>query len=246
MVQRNIVWSVPAEDDVPAIAAHAVVRFRKRTPAECARSHYMKILSSFQRRAAVVSLSACGLATLLPSAAQATVYTAVSGFSRTANPNGPWSFRAAGAILPKAASQEGDPSLRFWTNGQKTPAAALVGRNYSKTPYDGTTTVVPANYLDLDPETVANVGARFTAPIAGTYNFSGDFEGLDRNQAAHNVAVYYNGTLVWSTTIGGYGQHAPFSGRVVLKKGDTMDFVSETSGSDANLSTGLRVAIGSH
>jgi hypothetical protein len=196
--------------------------------------------------AAVVSLAAGGLATLLPATAQATVYKVVGGFSKTANPNGPWSFRAAGTMLTVASAQRGDPTLHFWSNAQAMPSAALVGRNYSATPYDGTTTVIPDDYLDLDSESVANAGARFTAPISGTYAFKGDFEGLDRSEAAHTVAVLYNGTMVWSGTIGGYGQHAPFSGRVVLKAGDTMDFVSETDGSYKNLSTGLKLTIAGH
>jgi hypothetical protein len=194
-------------------------------------------------RSGIIALSA---ACLVPSAASATAYNVVAGFSKTQNPNGVWSYRAGANILPKPLVQAGDASVHYWWNGKKMPNSALIGRNYGSAPYYGTSTVIYPNRLHMDPETLSSVTIRFTAPLSGTYGFSGNFKGTDQQEASHDVAVNINGKPVFTGTIGSFGQRATFKGSAPLKAGDTIDFISYTNGSDAHLSTGLQLIVAGH
>ena len=208
-------------------------------------TRYAVMKNNFQRRVLAVSgfimAAACA-----PTLARATVYEAVNGFSKTANPNGPWSNLAGGVLLDQPEGQPGDSKVHYWTNGKTMPDAALVGRNFGGTVWQGATTVIYPDHLDMDPENISNVAVRFTAPLSGSYTFRGHFEGTDRNEASHPVAISINGGVIFNGTIGSFGEQVTFSGRAKLKKGDIIDFITQTNGGEVNLSTGLRVRVVSH
>jgi hypothetical protein len=84
------------------------------------------------------------------------------------------------------------------------------------------------DHLNLDPEGLASISVRFTAPTSGTYGFTGDFLGDDKYQHAHPVEILVNGSSVYSNTINKYDQSDPFSIQATLTAGDTVDFAVET------------------
>jgi hypothetical protein len=205
------------------------------------------VISASARRLAAKFLGAAAmLCAAAPIAAHATTYDAVTGFSKKVNPSGPWSYTAAGTLLSQKETQRGDNQVHYWFNGQAMPNAALVGRNFASKPYNANSAVIYPDYLDMDPEQVSDVTVRFTAPLAGQYTFKGNFKGTDKAEASHMVEVAVGGTVVFTGTISNFGELVTFNGKAQLDKGDTIDFISLTSGSDANLSTGLKAKIAGH
>ena len=197
-------------------------------------------------KAAGMSILATFLIGAASPAAHATTYDAVTGFSKQRNPNGVWSYTAGSQPLAQRETQRGDGQVHYWYNGRAMPKTALVGRNFANKPYDNGNLVIYPTHLHMDPEQVSDVTIRFTAPIAGQYAFKGNFEGTDKAEAAHKVEVAVDGAVMFSGTIGSFGQRVTFGGRATLAKGDTIDFISRTNGAQANLSTGLKANIAGH
>jgi hypothetical protein len=182
----------------------------------------------------------------IPTAARATVYDAVTGFSKKENPSGPWSYFAGGTLMDHREAQDGDKEIHFWWNGQAMPDTALIGRNFGSKAWEGATVVIYPDHLDMDPENIADVTVRFTAPLSGSYAFKGNFKGTDKDEASHQVAIAVNGSTVFTGTISNFGELVTFKGRAHLHKGDTIDFISQTNGGEAFLSTGLKVTVSGH
>lgn len=183
---------------------------------------------------------------LAAGASQATSYKAVGGFSKKANPNGPWSDLAAGSLLTmKLANVNGASNVNAWWNGGQIPNSALIARNQSGQTQQTGTVVFPTDHLLLDPENLSDVTVRFTAPLAGSYTLAGDFKGEDTNEQSHPVGIKVNGTSIFGGTIASFGQVLTFRKQVTLSAGDTVDFFSATNGSN-NLSTGLKATIAAH
>lgn len=77
---------------------------------------------------------------------------------------------------------------------------------------------------------------RFTAPVAGTYKVSAQFEGIHYGLSTTDVHVLHNGTSLFDADIDGYGGDpafhkvegasptANYSGQVELKANDTVTF----------------------
>jgi hypothetical protein len=77
---------------------------------------------------------------------------------------------------------------------------------------------------------------RFTAPVAGTYKVSAQFEGIHYGLSTTDVHVLHNGTSLFDADIDGYGGDPAFhkvegasptvsySGQVELKANDTLTF----------------------
>ena len=107
------------------------------------------------------------------------------------------------------------------------------------------TIVLPPNFLLMDPESYTAI-VRWTAPSTGTWNISGLFQGNDTNSQAHPVEILENSStvLLSPTSIASFGQQVPFSDKVTLNKGDTIDFMVLTGPTTyAFLSTGLSATI---
>jgi hypothetical protein len=200
-------------------------------------------MQKIARAAAAAWGVAVGLLIIAPTAARATTYDAVNGFSKKSNPNGPWSDFAAGQMLTQKETEPGDKKIHFWWNGKKLPNAAIIGRNYGKAAYQGPTVFIFPGRLDMDPEQISDVTVRFTVPNNGYYTFNGSFEGADTQEAPHGVAIAKNGTIVFTRTISAFKQLVTFNGQGNLKKGDTLDFINQTDGTGSNLSVGLKLML---
>lgn len=182
------------------------------------------------------------LSASLPAGAVAATYNVVTGFSKKTNPGGSWSYLAGGALLSHKLALNGNKRVPCWWNAEAEPSSSVVCRNQTGAPFTNQTVVLPTDHLAVDPETVANVTVRFTAPGAGHYTIKGDFLGIDTNEASHPVEILQNGSSVFGGTISRYQQSVPFKLKLVLAAGDTVDFAS-VSGGFSYESTGLATKI---
>ena len=182
---------------------------------------------------------------LAGSASANTVYDAVSGFSGTNNPNAPWSYLVAGAAL--STQQSGTCTgggISGWWNGVGQPNDATILKNVAAgTVTCSNTVVIPTDHLNLDPESLANVDVRFTAPSSGLYSIAGNFLGDDTNELSHPVQILLNGTQIFSGTIAVFQQTDAFNLSETLNAGDTVDLISSTGSSWTNLGTGLEATL---
>ncbi len=143
----------------------------------------------------------------------------------------------------------GVAGLECWWNGQNVPTSASVAYNATNSTLSYLTIKLPRRYLSLDPESNTNVAVQF-APSAGplTYSVSGDFRGVDVDEAAHNVEV--DATIsgqpyqLFSGQISSYGQDLPFKlKKLCLSLDDSVRFVVDGIPSTDYLSTGLRAKV---
>jgi hypothetical protein len=182
--------------------------------------------------------------TLFSGSARATTYNAVNDFSLASNPNGVWSYLASGTPLGTPAVNFGGASgLDAWWSAEAEPNSESVFKNITSSPVTLLTIVVPPGYLGMDPESSSNIDVRFTAPSAGTYTISGSFLGIDLDENPHPVEVLDNGAVVFSGTMGAYGQSDSFTLSESVHRGDVLDFESLTGSTYSYLSTGLAVTI---
>jgi hypothetical protein len=173
---------------------------------------------------------------------------AVSQFSTKSNPHGAWSYAAAGSLLNNPIPKDfcGPKKLSAWNNNMGVPNQASVAANKTGAPLACTangTVTVPAETLNLDPESASYVAVIWTAKKAGTYTVAGQFTGDDSGQQSHTVAILHNATSIYSNTISSHGQIDTFSQSVAVAKGDTLSFTVDTGGGPNNLSTGLQATV---
>ena len=160
------------------------------------------------------------------------------------NPNGAWSYLAGGALLStKLPDCAGVSNFNCWWNGGSLPNSAIIGAatKHAAVSYD--TIVLPAATLALDPENAGDVTVLWTAASAGTVVVSGNFLGVDTNEASHMVAVLQNGVALKTFTIASYQQKVKFHLSLAVAAGDTIGFASYTPGQYAYLTTGLQVKV---
>ncbi len=123
---------------------------------------------------------------------------AVGDFSTASNPNGVWSYSAAGALLTQVSTGTG---FVDWNDGENSPNYAYVAQNTSGSTISDLTIVDPTDALWLDPQGKPSVDVIYTAPTAGFYTISGQFLGIDTGENAHPVAITANGATVFDSTI---------------------------------------------
>jgi len=190
-----------------------------------------------------IGAGAIAIVCLAGNPASAQVYNAYKQFRLKANPNGDWSYLAAGELLTqKIKTCANVAKFECWWNGGSFPNSAIIGANKSGMTVDFDTIVLPADYLDLDPENLSDVTLQWTAVAAGTVLVHGNFLGVDTNEASHNLAILHNGTAVKSFTISAYQQEEKFHLMIPVAPGDTISFASYTNGA-TYLSTGLQATI---
>jgi hypothetical protein len=123
--------------------------------------------------------------------------------------------------------------------------------------YNWTTVVVPTGVLWVHPGKRWDTLVQWTAPTAGTYSYSGEFELLDIHptgvigevfggQIGEDATELYSGTLTGpgakeSTMTPGKSE--TFSGTVSLLAGETLTFAVNNDGNFGADSTGLRATI---
>ena len=200
------------------------------------------------KRLVIAYLAAAAFSVLAARPAQAAAYSAVKGFYTKANPNGPWSYLYDGAALSSVEVIDGNLKVAGWTNGENSPSYAAVIRNSTGSTFQYGTEVLSTDHLNMDPQSNYSVAVRFTAPIAGSYVFTGDFLGQDIQEAAHPIYIRVNGgPAIFTGTISSNGQTLTFKETLSLHANDTVDFQCGTAQNTwTNLSTGLKLLVAAH
>jgi len=201
---------------------------------------------------------------LHPVIASATVWNAVSDFSTSSNPNGAWEYGYGTAGQTFSADSDtrtfslGPTPL--WSRYRDDPITLpdgnpMVAENMGAA-YNWSTVVVPTGVLWVHPGKVWDTLVQWTAPTAGTYSYSGEFELLDINPTGIIGEVYggqvgdatelYSGLLLGpganqSTMTPGGSE--TFSGTVSLLAGETLTFAVNKDGFFGGDSTGLKATI---
>jgi hypothetical protein len=203
----------------------------------------------------MIMLQKCLMAALVLSAGAAspaasaanTTYNAVKQFSIKANPNQVWSYLYSGGILPDATNKaNGVKGLIGWSNDGSYPSFVGVTANrtgMTQITNDGLV-YYPTNYLELDGQS-DSLGAdvRFTAPSAGVYHITGNFEGCNLDEQTHPVVVEINKKVVFSATIDSFEVPAKFALKKTLRAKETVDFISQTGGNGTYLGTCLTAKV---
>jgi hypothetical protein len=204
-----------------------------------------KELAMLNKRAAFIAVLLFGMPMAHAGQAVGKVYDAFKQYSIKINPNGPWSYLTAGQLL--TLKHKNCNSLKkdyCWTNnndGYPTETADEANKSGKTIQY--LDVVLPANYLDFDPEQGANVAFQWTAPTSGKIQVSGNFLGVATDEGSHQVAVLHNGTALGTYTIEQYQQKQNFEFSVTVAAGDTISFISYTGNNGDALSTGLQAKI---
>ena len=184
---------------------------------------------------------------LHPAIASATVWNVVSDFSTSSNPNGAWDYGygAAGETFfadPTASTFHLGPT-DLWSRHRGDPVYLrngnpMVAENMGAT-YNWTTVVVPTGVLWVHPGKLRDTLVQWTAPTAGIYSYSGEFELLDIHPTGVIGEVFAGATELYSGTLTGPGakestmtpgELETFSGRVSLLAGETLTFAVNNDG----------------
>ena len=131
-----------------------------------------------------------------------------------------------------------------WTNnndGYPTEAADEANKSGATVKY--LDVILPASYLDFDPEGASDVSFQWTAPASSTILVTGNFLGVATDEGAHQVGVLHNGTSLGTYAISQYQQKQTFRFTVKVSAGDTISFISYTGNNGDALSTGLQAKI---
>jgi hypothetical protein len=179
----------------------------------------------------------------------ATQYDAVNDLTAGNNPSGPWSYLYAmsvgGALTPLIAeTASSSPPVDGFGSMLDYPDNVQVLRNFGPDPYNTSTIIAPPTLLLIDPQGIV-ADVRWTAPVTGTYDVNGLFEGIDTHGQNHQLLVLrdYDSSL-FSLTNGasGFGQDAPFSFSGFFSAGETIDFLANGLRGDFE-AVGLTAAI---
>ena len=213
----------------------------------------------------LTAVAVVALLGLHPAIAAATVWNVVSDFSTSSNPNGAWAYGRGfpGGTpewqfvpLPYTSTFSQGPT-DFWerTAGGAPPTGKgtipIVGENMGAA-YNFETALVLPGVLWLHPGSVLDVLVQWTAPTAGTYSYSGEFELLDTNPTGVIGQVFENTTKLYSRTLTGPGANQStmtpgeletFGGTVSLLAGQTLTFAVNNDRDFYNDSTGLTATI---
>ena len=199
----------------------------------------VRIVSVFAISALVGAVSPMASAATAPT----TVYSAVTNFSVARNPNGTWTYLAAGSPLGSVDQGCNALGLACRWNGQPVCNSASIAAGTTGRPISHLTIRLPVDHLNLDPESINNVAVRWTAPASGSFEIQGDFLGVDTSEQSHPVAIRDEVTTIYSNKISAFGQRLAFNLTRTLRQGETVDFVVYTGSACTYLSTGLKATI---
>lgn len=165
-----------------------------------------------------------GLAAAHSASAQTVTYDPAASFSLTSNPAGAFSYGETptlGGAFSLLPSTQNDRGVQSYINNTDE-----VNINYNPTSQNitlGSQTFTPGG-LSIHSGLNEQFGiVRFTAPIAGTYSFTGSFYPGDTNGNS-TVNILANGVSVFSGTRTG-SNTTPFTNAgLTLAAGDTLDF----------------------
>jgi uncharacterized protein (TIGR03437 family) len=174
-------------------------------------------------------------------------YDAVKDFALSTNPNGQWSYLYNNALMKTSINATTSTGQVAWQAEVLDGYAIQVGTILGGSPFNynlgnGDAFDFPTDHLYLSPW-LGNVAVRFTAPSAGQYTVTGDFLGIETQQASHPVEILVNGSSVMTSTLSAFNQKIPFSLTQTVKAGDTIDFVNVGSGAQLGYLTGVAATI---
>jgi hypothetical protein len=220
-------------------------------------------------RAFILTICACLLSA---ASAVAAPYDAFADFTTANNPGAVWTYASAPnptsptTLLP---FQYNDATLPGWMFADPSQVpypqyAPYIRKNVSGSEFDdGLGTVYPADELVFEPggpdqfnfAPINDAVLVFTAPAAGSYTFTGLFQGLapgGRNPSAANQTstdvhvIDSQGNSVLDAAINGFGDTEPFDFTTALQPGDTVRFVVGLGNGSINSdSTGFKVHVDS-
>jgi uncharacterized protein (TIGR03437 family) len=174
-------------------------------------------------------------------------YDAVKDFALSTNPNGQWSYLYDNALMKMSINATASTGQVAWQAEVLDGYAIQVGTILGSSPFDfnlgnGDEYDFPTDHLYLSPW-LGNVAVRFTAPSSGQYTVTGDFLGIETQQASHPVEILVNGSSVLMMTLSTFNQKLPFSFTQTVKAGDTIDFVNVGSSAQLGYLTGVTATI---
>ena len=168
------------------------------------------------------------------------VYDVASDFSFVSNPNGPWSYgyeTVLGGSFATYGAQSTINGMQTWSvNPFDLPSVSF---NPTASDITFAATTLLAGHVNLHPGANNEVSViRFTAPVAGTYSLSGDFNmrsfspfGTNSTDVhvvlGNNIAAQLFGNGV---TVSGFGDSSAFSTTLVLNASDFVDFAVGPNG----------------
>jgi PEP-CTERM motif-containing protein len=170
-------------------------------------------------------------------------FDAVTDFSASTNPNGPWSYLFSGSLFTTRACPLA-PGIECWWNGGSIPNSPTISKNVTGVPIrENGSVVLPPGELNMDPE-ADPVTVRWTAPDAGSWTITGFFSGLDAVSPAHAAEVILNSSsTLFATTIDSPGEASHFTFTLTLNAGDLIDFNVNPANDGFFLGTGFDATI---
>jgi hypothetical protein len=205
-------------------------------------------------------------ATVTPLANTVATYSATANFSKTANPNGVWSYLywtnttftgTPQLLMNNTYLVTGESNIFSWWTGETGPPylGVTITGDATPNPYPETAYPNVIYYPDTlleDPEALS-AATRFTAPFSSLYTIQGFFRVQDSQLAASgysaNLEVITNSNtsspvFVTNSLGAPLETQYPFSLSVSLNAGATVDFaVVGVNGDVFNLSSGLNATI---
>jgi hypothetical protein len=151
----------------------------------------------------------------------AATWDADDDFSIAANPNGAWSYgyRDGGlAFVPYTASGTFG-GIPFWFFGAGLPDVGKWGVDDLR--FHPGNTAALANYASV---------VRWTAPAAGRYALTTEFEGADTRGVSTIVSVLRNGASIFTDFIVGLGDIAAFAASYDMAAADSLEFIVANNG----------------
>ncbi len=170
--------------------------------------------------------------------AQAQSWDAVTGFSYTNNPNGAWQY-GYGVTGTDDFTSYSESAQYNWRSaaGWRGSDNPLVAINTGKPFTDFNTVLFQTNMLLLHsgPSAGQDAIVQWTAPAAGLYQISANFQVLDSvNYFGDKVSIYAGGTNLFAQTLGpgagaDLGALTPgigtsYTDKVSLKAGEVLSF----------------------
>ena len=211
--------------------------------------------------AAMAALSVCN-----PVVSYAKGYNARKQFS-SSNPDASWSYgygTTGSSFTPYAnytPNMNGVAGLQFWNiSGDEISDIPYLGINATGATYvlDGAL-VYPTNIVIDHPGPTVDSILQWTAPAAGTYNFTGLYEILDPTPTGIAALIFDGSTNITSTAFNGGtgvlrgpgsnpakgkpGGKEKFSFQLTVVQGEVISFGLNNDGDYDNDSTGLLVTI---
>jgi len=177
-------------------------------------------------------------------------WDAVTDFSITSNPNGPWAYgegQGGTSFTPYAYADNnlsGNYAIQYWQSvSLPYPSAPYVGKNSGAEHIDNTVDYKPG-VLFMHPASSVDTIVQFTAPIPGIYNYNGNFALADTQPTGVIGDVFKNGLLLYTVLLSSSTvSTASFAGLIDLTIGDTLSFAVNSDGDFNHDTTSLTASI---